>query len=132
VKRRFPIPILWVYFFTGFSLFVLFLMATVIHETLALPHPGRVVAGAALLEIPLVFFGLHRVCSKLEALGWIHYAAPKTGGLAAGTLLDLEILVSGRSRPVECVRMAREALTEGGTQEGEADLPPEKASTRKL
>jgi hypothetical protein len=129
--RRFPIPIIWTYLFMGFALLVLFGIATVLQETHAVQHPGRVILGLALLEIPVVFWLLHKGCSRLDARGWIHYAKPRTGGLAAGTLLDLEVLVSGRSRPVECVRMAREALTEGIAQEGEGDVPPEKTSIRK-
>ena len=129
-KRRFPIPILWVYIFAGPSCLVLFLIATAVQAFSAIRRPGLVVLASAFAVFPTVFYLLHKFCVFLEFRGLLYYRRPKTGNLTASTILDLETLFTGRTSQIENVRMARESLNEGTEGNHQGDVPQEKQTYR--
>lgn len=117
---RFPIPRFWLCLLVTWSLLLLFVLGSALQALTQLRHPVWMTAFLALGLIPLVLWGGHHLGTFAEARGWIYYRHPRTTGMGAGMVLDLEIWVSGRHAHVEQVRHAREGLTEGKEQPGES------------
>lgn len=128
--KRFPVPIIWTYLFTGFSFALLYLLSTLLETIPTVKHPGRILLISAFVVFPFVFLVFHRVCITLEKRGYIYYKTAKSGGLAAVTVLDLEIWFTGRNKSVEIVRAAREAQDKTIQQDSEGNTPPEERINR--
>lgn len=122
---RFPIPRFWLGLFVTWSAVLLFVLFSALKAQTQLQHPVWVTAALALGLIPLILWGGHTLGKVAESRGWIYYRQPRTTGMGAGMVLDLEIWVSGRNASVEQVRHAREGLTEGKEQPGESGDTPE-------
>jgi hypothetical protein len=120
---RFPIPKFWFCVFSVWSCGVLFALSYLLTACLELKHPGTVLLGLALLVVPALFGLLHKLGAYADARGWILYFRPKTVGLGAGVVLDLELWVTGRDQPIEQIRLAREVSGESQVEDGLGDPP---------
>lgn len=129
---RFSIPRFWLCLFATWCGLLLFIVFSGLKAHTNLQYPMWVTSALALGLIPLVLLVGHKLGMLAESRGWIYYRHPRTTGLGAGTVLDLEIWVSGRNASVEHVRHVREGLTEGKEQPGESGDSPEsgKATTQ--
>lgn len=126
---RFPIPRFWLCLFATWSGVLLFVLFSTLKAQTNLPHPLWATSILALGLIPLVMWVGHKLGMATESRGWIFYRHPRTTGLGAGMVLDLEIWVSGRNSHVEQIRHAREGLTEGKEQPGESSDSPKPSMT---
>lgn len=129
---HFPIPRFWLGLFAAWCGLLLFIVFSALKAQTHIPHPVWVTSVLALGLIPLVLLVGHKLGMAADSPGWIYYRHPRTTGLGAGTVVDLEIWVSGRNTHVEQVRHAREGLTEGKEHPGESGDSPEpgKATTQ--